>query len=971
MCLAEALLRIPDHDNGIDFVIDKLSGKSWADYLSQSKSLKAACAAYGLCISGAVADLSTTKNALVNFIARAGQSVFLVILKQAIRFLGKEFVFATNIEKAIREISNYPKFRFAFDLLGESARTLKQADDYFAQYLHAISTLSRYFKETPDLQAQAEGADSILSKPNLSVKLTALYPRFEWKKKDEIDSYLIPKLVHLVEQISEGGLSVTFDAEEASRLDIYVYTITKLLEHSTLRNFNGIGLVVQSYRCGAYKFLDHIIALAKRLGRKIPIRLVKGAYWDLEIKRAQESGLNFYPVFTDKEYTDVSYIACAKKMLSHSEFIYPQFATHNAMTASTIIELSKGKEFEMQKLHGMGKILYEELAKVHPVRIYAPIGQMNDLLAYLMRRMLENGANGCFVNKVKNANISAEDLAYDLYKSVSSKSRTHINFKAPRDIFPDRKLTIIHDLGYSMDYQNIEIQIKQFLKSDYKACSIIDGRESFKGTSTVRYRPGNTEFKFSEVFIAGEGEIEGAINSAQAAFHDWSRISVYERADILNKIADLYEKHSCYLYALLMQEAGKTIEDAVAEVAEAIDFCRYYANSAQKLFEPLSLPSPTGESNVLTLHPRGIFLCISPWNFPLAIFTGQVVAALVCGNTVIAKPADQTCVIGFEAVKLMHQAGVPGSALQYLLARGSAISEHVIKDERVKGVVFTGSTATAKLINRVLAERDSGIVPFIAETGGLNAMIADSSALLEQLTDDVITSAFGSAGQRCSALRMLYVQDSIYEPLKEMLTGAMNSRKVSDSVDLRVDIGPVIDKNAYDNLNEHVRDMISKGFKPVASHVDQDKKTKGHFFYPHIIEVSSIKDIGEEKFGAILHIAKYKYEELDQVIEEINSCGYGLTFGIHSRIESRIDYISSKIQAGNIYANRSMIGAKVGSQPFGGENKSGTGFKAGGPYYLLKFVTERTKTVNLTAVGGNLELLSGFSNITKSSESKN
>ena len=808
MCLAEGLLRIPDKEIAAALVLDKLADKNWQLHLNKSKSIKAGFVAYGLYISGKLADMASINNVLTNMINNISQPVFLTILKRAIEFLGKEFIFGHDVPLALATVKNYPNNRFAFDLLGESARTLEQAEEYYNQYLTAIEQIavSNSFNPNANLWQQ----------PNLSVKLTALYPRFEFSKKHNIDNYLLPKLITLVKKVRDNNLTITFDAEEAKRLDIYLYTTLQLINNSSFKDFNGIGLVLQAYQTRAYKVLDEIITVAKTQNKQIPIRLVKGAYWDLEIKQAQEQGLRFYPVFTKKEYTDASYIACAKKMLEHSQYIFPQFATHNALTAATIIELAQGKVFEFQKLHGMGKTLHNTLNKNHPVRIYAPIGKMNDLLAYLMRRMLENGANSCFVNQVKNAATPSAKLAYNLYERVKHLHETDIaslskvqtsnfaeltcahvpktlaqvrpeiqslNFTdlryntnslvSPKDIYPNRENPTGYELGYQADYNNIYQTVSGFYGQEHLVGSIIDGKILTSATVTTRSTPAKLSKKFVDISVATTDEISMVTLSAVNGFDKWSKYDIKLRADILRKVADLYEENKFYLYALLIEEAGKTIKDAIAEVVEAIDFCRYYANQAEILFSRLALPSPTGESNILTLHSRGIFLCISPWNFPLAIFTGQIAAALVTGNSVIAKPAVQTPVIASSAVKLMHQAGVPTSALHLIIASGSDISKYIISDERISGVVFTGSTATARIINLNLAARTNGIVPFIAETGGQNAMIVDSSALLEQVTDDVLNSAFGSSGQRCSALRILYIQDEIYEPLLKMIKDAM------------------------------------------------------------------------------------------------------------------------------------------------------------------------------------------------------
>ncbi len=959
MCLAEGLLRVPDSFTAGEFVVDKLAGKNWQHYLKDSKSLKAGFTSYGLFFSSKFANLIQVDNILTNLVSKIGQPVFLTIMRQAIKFLGKEFIFGFDIPEALGSLSNYPEYSFSFDLLGESARTTAQAEIYYNQYLAAIEAIA----------GTRNGADSKADSPqaNLSVKLTALYPRFELAKLADIRQNLLPKLVILVQKIRDSNLTITFDAEEAKRLDIYKLIVTELTRTPELKGFDGIGWVVQAYQTRALYLLDHIINLSKETGKKIPVRLVKGAYWDSEIKYAQELGLEFYPVFTKKDYTDASYIACAQKMFDNAKHLTLQFATHNAVTASTIIELAKGKDFEFQKLHGMGKSLHSELVKTHKVRIYAPIGKMHDLLAYLMRRMLENGANACFVNQVTDPTIDSQALIYNLHNRVQellavddkvTGQGARQSIKLPRNIYQNRENPVGYDLGYKSNYDDIHSKVSSFYQKIYIVGSIIDGKELIDAARAKEYFcPADRNIKFANISSLAVNDMQKALESASAEFEIWSKLEVAKRANILRQIAQLYEQNKFELYSILVREAGKSINDAINEVIEAIDFCEYYANQAEKIIAPQALRSATGESNVLTMHARGVFLCISPWNFPLAIFTGQLVAALVCGNTVIAKPAEQTMTIANYAVKLMHKAGVPNAALQLVLASGSNIGQHVLPDERIKGVVFTGSTATAKLINMTLAARSDGIIPLIAETGGQNAMIVDSSALLEQVTDDVLSSAFYSAGQRCSALRVLYIQEEIYEPLLQMIKEAMMLLKVGDTVDFANDIGPVINQQAVSSLNAHIEDMVKQGFSLVASHGEANTETNGSFFCPHILAVNSINDIADEKFGPILHVVKYKASELDKVIDEINGCGFGLTFGIHTRIEKKVAYIASKIKVGNIYANRSIVGAKVESQPFGGENKSGTGFKAGGPHYLLRFMTERTTTINLTAIGGNVELL--------------
>ncbi|GAB4163317.1 MAG: bifunctional proline dehydrogenase/L-glutamate gamma-semialdehyde dehydrogenase PutA [Rickettsiaceae bacterium] len=950
LALAEALLRVPDLAISKQLIADKLAQKNWQAFLfKRTKSIKTLIASFGLYFSGKFTEATNSDAVIAKLLDRVGQPAFIKILKASIVFLSKEFVFASTIQEALERRANFPNNKFSFDLLGESARTYAQAERYYKQYEEAVDLLT---KEFPYNQEALE------DRPNLSVKLTALHPRFELAKMQELEQELLPKVVSLVERVRDSHLTITFDAEETYRTDAYLLFLTKLVQHPSFAQFDGIGFVVQAYQTRSQEIVGYLINLAKDVKRKIFIRLVKGAYWDSEIKHAQELGLSHYPVFTVKDYTDLSYIACAKKILDNDQFIYPQFATHNALTAATIIELAGDKKFEFQKLYGMGNVLHKELESYRNVRIYSPVGTTKDLLAYLMRRMLENGASANFVSKVNSIEASIDEVVYNLSDRVLGLLDHENKIVLPENIYPNRKNAMGYELGYKSNYDYIQEKVASYFDKVHNVGSIIDGKEIISEKHIQEnFCPAKSAQKFSSISNSVEGEIKEAIASADKEFDHWTKYDVSQRALILENIAKLFEDNKFELYALLIKEAGKSIQDAISEVIEAVDFCRYYASQAKLIMQDKKLPGATGESNVLSMHGRGVFLCISPWNFPFAIFTGQIVAALVSGNTVIAKPSAQTPVIANFAVKLMHKAGVPKSALHLTISSGSNISKYAVADERIAGVAFTGSCAAAQSINSVLATKKSGIPPLIAETGGQNAMIVDSSALLEQVTDDVLTSAFYSAGQRCSALRMLYVQEEIYDELLEMIKGATELIRVGDTVDFSVDVGPVIDQNAKGSLESHVADMSAKKFK-IFAHPQSGASKDGYFFYPHIIEVNSINDIEDEKFGPILHITKYKSKDLDKVIDEINNCGFGLTFGIHSRVEEKIEYIRTRVKVGNIYANRSIVGAKVESQPFGGQNKSGTGFKAGGPNYLLRFMTERTTTINTTAFGGNVELLS-------------
>jgi len=941
LCLAESLSRIADNETAFELVLDKLSQKDWSMHLRTAQSTFLKFASLGLTLSGKWSDICDSGHFFGGLSSRFSQDMFIGIIRHVIAWLGSNFI----VGQTMREALTYIKlaidkgYYFSFDLLGESARNFMQAEQYYARYLEAVDVIG----------VAASGNRSI------SVKLTALYPRFELTKLDDIDDYLIPRLVHLINKMTKHNIAITFDAEESHRLEIYLHVVTRLIMHHECGTAN-IGIVVQAYQKRASKVIEYIIEVAKHVGKKIPIRLVKGAYWDAEIKYAQTYGLEDYPVCTQKAFTDANYINCARQILDNNQYLHPQFATHNAITASTIIELAQDRYFEFQKLHGMGDVLHKLLKQNHDVRVYAPVGKIEDLLAYLMRRLLENGANTSFVHQVSH--YDADNLICNIHEIVESVMHSN-SIPRPLNLYQNRVNSIGYDMGYQYVLEEIKTAISAFSNKLYKVGPIIDGKAIVSTKhATERFMPGKCAEKVGETSVATEQDMLKAIQGAKNEFLTWTMTDVSKRAKILCNIADLYHEHRHELYSLLLKEGGKSIHDAIGEVREAIDFCRYYAASAEKLMQESLLPGPTGEKNTMTLYGRGVFLCISPWNFPLAIFTGQIVAALVAGNTVIAKAADQTSIIANFAVQLMHKASIPKNALQLIMASGSQISKYVVTHRDIAGVAFTGSNSTAKLINTILAARDGAIIPIIAETGGQNAMIVDSSALLEQVTDDVLTSAFYSAGQRCSSLRVLYIQEEIYDTLLEMIIGAMAALKIGNTLDFSNDIGPVIDRAAYDMLTAHIQDMQSKGFNVKAVHPQKDSADQdGYYFYPHILEISHINDISEEKFGPILHVIKYKNTEIDKVIDEINDYGYGLTFGVHSRIERRIEHIRSRIKVGNIYANRSITGAQVESQPFGGENKSGTGFKAGGPHYLLKFVVERVTSVNLSAIGGNIELL--------------
>ena len=756
---------------------------------------------------------------------------------------------------------------------------------------------------------------------------------------------------------------MTVDAEESERLDLSLDLIEKVFNDDSLNGWNGFGVAVQSYQKRAFWLLDWLAALARNKKRRIMIRLIKGAYWDSEIKKAQMQGLEEYPVFTRKVFTDVSFQACAKKILTLTDAIYPQFATHNAYTAAMILHLvGDYKDFEFQCLHGMGSELYEQIVPANrlniPCRIYAPVGSHEDLLPYLVRRLLENGANSSFVNRIVDDNAPIESLTENpLEQARSLLERINANIPLPLDIFqPERKNSKGVDFSNRETRFHLQEKLKAYAERQWEAMPLIPDDKS-KGVVRSLTSPQNNQCLIGKLTETETKSINNALFQADKAFTSWSKKPVKQRADCVRRYADLLEENIDLLLALLCKEAGKTWSDGIAEIREAVDFCRYYAVLAEKLMEkPIPLQGYTGELNELSYHGRGVALCISPWNFPSAIFSGQITAALVTGNTVIAKPAEQTPLIAAYAVKLLHEAGIPPAVLQLLPGTGEKVGAPLVADLRIKAVLFTGSTQTANIINRTLATRGGEIIPLIAETGGQNAMLVDSSALLEQVVNDTIISAFGSAGQRCSALRVIYVQDEVYERFIHLLKGAMAELNVGDPTWWSTDVGPVIDREALEGIQEHVANM-RKHYDIIYQCELASECDKGTFMPPTAIAIDSIRALEKEIFGPVLHVVRYKWEKIDAVIEEINNTGYGLTLGIHSRVNARVQYIHERMRAGNCYVNRNMIGAVVGLQPFGGEGLSGTGPKAGGPNYLIRLCHERTFTVDTTAAGGNASLM--------------
>ncbi|MHA7840573.1 MAG: bifunctional proline dehydrogenase/L-glutamate gamma-semialdehyde dehydrogenase PutA [Gammaproteobacteria bacterium] len=959
MCLAEALLRVPDADTANRLIKDKICAAEWESHLGKSRSLFVNASTWGLVLTGKIFNLNTedgVKGVLGRLLKRQSDPVIRKAVGYGMKILSKQFVMGRTIEEAVKRAVPSEKigYRYSYDMLGEAARTADDAQRYFDAYSAAIDVIGK--------AAADKGA---INGPGISVKLSALYPRYEHTHYDEVMSVLVPRLLQLCQQAKPYNMGVTVDAEEADRLDLSLDIIEAVFSDPSLQGWEGFGLAVQAYQKRALPVIDWIGDLARRHGRRIMVRLVKGAYWDAEIKRSQEAGLAGYPVYTRKANTDVSYLACAKKMLRMTDVIYPRFATHNAYSVAAILEMMGDyRDFEFQCLHGMGQTLYDSVVGEKnenlPCRVYAPVGSHEDLLPYLVRRLLENGANTSFVNHIVDETIPMEDIIADPVAKVRKMvSKVHPNIPLPRRIYgPTRTNARGIDFSDVTALKTLNDAMVQALASDWLGAPLIDGALQYDldAQRAVRDPAHHNDIVGSVTYTTPE-QVKVALAVAEKAAEKWDKTPVTERTACLRRMADLLEAQFPRFMAILVREAGKTLNDALLEVREAVDFCRYYAERADiTLANPTVFTGPTGEANYMVAHGRGVIVCISPWNFPLAIFLGQVTAALAAGNAVIAKPAEQTPLVAIAAVQLLHEAGVPGGVVQCLPGKGSVIGATLIGDERVKGVQFTGSTETATLINRSLAQREGAIVPLIAETGGQNAMIVDSSALTEQVVSDVLLSAFGSAGQRCSALRVLYVQDVVADRVITMLKGAMDALMVGDPMLLNTDVGPVIDEEARHILQTHFEHMTQKG-QLIHQVTLSQACEQGAFFAPCAFEIGSINELQREVFGPFLHVVRYKSKELPAVLEAINGTGYGLTLGIHSRIDSTIEYIQSQARVGNLYVNRSMTGAVVGVQPFGGEGLSGTGPKAGGPHYLDRLCTHRAISINTTAAGGNASLM--------------
>jgi RHH-type proline utilization regulon transcriptional repressor/proline dehydrogenase/delta 1-pyrroline-5-carboxylate dehydrogenase len=948
MVLAEALLRVPDAETADRLIEDKLQAGDWARHGSRSAPLLVSASAWTLGLTVKVIHPGETPEGIVDaLIKRLGLPAVRAATRQAMRLLGSHFVLGQTIEEALGRAGSHHEFLYSFDMLGEGARTSADARHYLDSYARAIEAVGK-----------TAGNDPLPRRPGISVKLSALHPRFEALSRDRVLVELVPKLIELAQIAKRHELNFTIDAEEADRLELSLDVIAATLRDASLAGWDGFGLAVQAYQKRAGPLIDWIGAAAESLNRRLMIRLVKGAYWDTEVKRAQERGLPDYPVFTRKAMTDLCYLDCVRKLLVARPRLYPQFATHNALTVACVIEDAGGTDgYEFQRLHGMGEALYDALLAELPdlsCRVYAPVGGHADLLAYLVRRLLENGANSSFVSVASDPSVPVETILRRPQSWINDASHArHSHIPLPRDLFgASRRNSSGIEFGDSAALEALVAEVRSAPKVAV-AKPLIDG-----SAVTGRERAVNSPVDGAVIGAVQEGDealVATAMASAQAAFPAWSSIPVAERAAALERAGDLMEQNRGRLIALLQSEAGKTIDDCVSEVREAVDYCRFYAQDARRMFAPRVLPGPTGESNELRMRGRGVFVCISPWNFPLAIFSGQVVAALVAGNSVVAKPAEQTPLVAFETIRLLHRAGIPAGALNLVPGDGKT-GARLVADRRVAGVAFTGSTEVARGINRTLAAKDGPITPLIAETGGVNAMIVDATALPEQVTDDVIASAFRSAGQRCSALRLLCVQEDVADRVLDMVIGAARELSLGDPRDLATHVGPVIDGEAKSKLDRWIAMMDSRG--AVLFRLEANPPTGGTYVTPAIVELDSARELKEEVFGPVLHFVRWRSSELDRLLDDIAANDTALTLGIHSRIETVVAHVAARMPHGNVYVNRNMIGAVVGSQPFGGSHLSGTGPKTGGPNYLRRFALEQIITVNTAASGGNATLLS-------------
>lgn len=951
MCLAEALLRVPDAVTIDALIEDKVASGNWGEHLGQSNSSLVNSSTWALLLTGKLIAPTEDKgvtNTIRGMVKRLGEPLVRTAVGQAMKELGRQFVLGRTIEEATKRAQKLEKqgYSYSYDMLGEAARTDADALRYHRAYSEAISKL-----------APACVNEDIRMNPGISVKLSALHPRYEFAQQTRVMAELVDRTKALALQAKQANMGFNIDAEEADRLDLSLDVIEAVLSAPELAGWDGFGIVVQAFGQRTSFVLDWLYQLAQRLDRKIMIRLVKGAYWDAEIKRAQELGLDGFPVYTRKVNSDVSYLCCAEKLLAMTDRIYPQFATHNAHSVAAILHLARNisvEKYEFQRLHGMGESLHDAVLKANNTRcrIYAPVGAHRDLLAYLVRRLLENGANSSFVNQIVDTRIKPEEIARDPFAAVDAlgDNISSQSIARPEGLFGDaRKNAKGWDITDPQLMETLEQQRGQYRDCQWQAAPMIAG-DVVGGSPESVINPAQPDDTVGSVVPAAAADIETAITAAQQGFSSWSTLPAGERAARLRKVADLYEANAPELFAMLSREAGKTLLDAVGELREAVDFARYYASEAER--------------NEAAGEARGLITCISPWNFPLAIFSGQILAALAAGNAVLAKPADQTPLVAARAVQLMHEAGIPADVIQLLPGSGVAVGAPLTSDSRIAGVCFTGSTATAQRINKVMADNMAPEAPLVAETGGMNAMIVDSTALPEQVVRDVLASSFQSAGQRCSALRILYLQKDIADNLLEMLFGAMDELQLGNPWALSTDVGPVIDQAARSKIEQHCAEFEARGKVLKSMAVPE----QGLFVAPTVIELDGIEQLQEEIFGPVLHVATFEAEELDQVVDAVNSKGFGLTFGLHTRVDNRVKQICNRIKVGNIYVNRNQIGAIVGSQPFGGEGLSGTGPKAGGPQYVKRFLKEQAveavdsrmlASVGLARLQGAIDQLDG------------
>lgn len=939
MCLAEALMRVPDAETADALIRDKLSVADWKRHLKSSDSILVNASTWGLLLTGKVVTLDEREdgapsgviNRLVN---RLGEPLIRKVMQQAMKIMGHQFVLGRTINEAMKRGRDARRkgYTYSFDMLGEAALTRADASKYLNDYSQAIQFVGQY-----------QDNEACGPKPSVSIKLSALHPRYEPGQEERVMEELFTSVLQLIRQARALDVAITIDAEEADRLELSLKLFQKLYQHPDCRGWGNFGLVVQAYSKRALPVLVWLAALARQQGDLIPVRLVKGAYWDSEIKLCQQKGLDGYPVYTRKEATDVSYLACARFLLSNhvKGLIWPQFASHNAHTVAAIMTEATHDQFEFQRLHGMGDALYDQVLEQAgvAVRIYAPVGNHRDLLPYLVRRLLENGANSSFVHRLVDARCPVSELVEHPWQKLSACSPLHNpRIPLPRHIYGDERL---NSRGPNIDIESqwhpFSAEIQRWLGHQWQGGPIINGQRLTTGLQVPVTAPYDHRIAVGQVCFADTACVEQALAAAQSGCAEWQQTPVGVRTQALRRLGDLLEEHLAELVALCHQEAGKTIQDGIDEVREAVDFCRYYSLQAEQLFHaPVERTLANGQTGRMLRSGRGVFVCISPWNFPLAIFLGQITAALAAGNTVIAKPAEQTSLIATRAIELMLEAGIPGSAIQLLPGDGATVGAPLTSDPRIAGVAFTGSTETARLINRSLAARDTAPVPLIAETGGQNAMIIDSTSLPEQVIKDAVQSAFVSAGQRCSALRVLCVQTDIADRIIDLLQGAMAELQVGNPCLHSTDVGPVIDAEAQRGLLDYIEQMKSRStlLAQTPLHKEADR---GTFVPPTAFEIDSIELLGREQFGPVMHLVRYKAGDLDALIDQINDCGYGLTLGIHSRNEGTAAHIECRTRVGNTYINRNQVGATVGVQPFGGQGLSGTGPKAGGPHYLLRF----------------------------------